>query len=260
MTGLAETVSELADLWPALAAALARDTGGEGGAAGHAWMSALVVNADVLAAMITLDREIPAIIRYACEAIGEPWQHRDIAGCLLQVPRLAGRMHDLGQAGNEKMLACQADGWLRMVKRALGLRRPDIGIGYDCPYAGSVPEQHTGDCALLAAGDEGFLRPGTDGLRVEWAHTPVIYCASPDCDASWGLAQWSYLGRLLESATMAVTRGLSCTIGSHGAMAGRHPGHRPARRPQAIHDPQLGVPLPGTPAPPRHWQAQAGTV
>jgi len=200
VTDIAETVSELAELWPALAAALERDTGGEGSAAGHGWAAVLVVNADVLAAMIALGREIPETVGYACEAVGEPWQHRDVAGCLLQVPRLAGRMRDLGQAANEKTLAWQADGWRRTVKRALGLRRPDIAIGYDCPYTASIPEQHAGECALLAAGDEGFLRHSPDGLQVEWVHSPVIYCASPGCDASWGIDRWSYLGRLLETA------------------------------------------------------------
>jgi hypothetical protein len=201
---LAETVSELADLWPALARALARDTGSDGGAAGHTWQAAAVVNADVLAAMLTLGREIPETIRYACEAVGEPWQHRDLDACLRQIPRLAGRMHDLRLLQQERTLGRLASGWLRTVKRALGLRRPDLAIGYDCPYAASIPEQHPypGERMLLAAGDEGFLRQGADGLRVEWVHSPVIYCASPDCDASWGQESWSYLGLVLGTPAM----------------------------------------------------------
>lgn len=210
MTGPAdlarESCAELAELCPVLPAALARDTGGEGGLPA-AWGSITVVNADVLAAIITLEEDVPAAVRAACCTISEPWHHRDLQGCLRQIPRLASRMHDLALVSDEKCLAWQAGGWLRMVKRALGLRKPDIPIGYECPYIASTPGQHDGGCALLAAGDEGFLRHGPDGLTVEWVHTPAIYCASPDCDASWGLAQWPYLGRLLQAAAAALWPG-----------------------------------------------------
>jgi len=200
MTGIADTVSELAELCPALAAALARDTGGDGGAAGHTWAAAAIVNADVLAAMITLDHDIPAATRCACEAAREPWQHRDVQGCLRQLPRLAGRMHDLGLAADEKTLTGQADGWLRLVKRALGLRKPDVPVGYACPWAETRPECHADAVMLFAAGAEGFLRPAADGLRVEWVTSGLIYCAADACGASWGPAQWPLLGRMLQTA------------------------------------------------------------
>lgn len=199
---ITDTITELAELCPALAAALERDTGGEGGTSQPA-AAANVVNADVLAAMITLDHEIPAAVRAACDTVSEPWQHRDLAGCLRQIPRLASRLRDLGMVREEQTLTWQASGWLRIVKRALGLRKPDIGIGYHCPYTTAYPEQHADGTMLLAAGDEGFLRHGPDGPRVEWVHTPAIYCTSPDCDASWGPAQWPHLGRLLENAAAA---------------------------------------------------------
>ena len=204
MTDIAATVSELAELWPALAAARERDAGGEGGAAGHAWMAALVVNADVLTAMLALDRDVPAAVRRACEAVSEPWRHRDVAGCLLQVPRLAGRLHDLGMVRDESDLTWEAGGWLRMVKRALGLRRPDTGIGYDCPYAADFPELHRAGTALLAVGDEGFLRYADSSYRVAWVHTPAIRCASADCGAEWDQTQWERLGVLL-GTDMAAT-------------------------------------------------------
>jgi hypothetical protein len=197
MTGIADTVSELAELCPALAAALARDTGGDGGAAGHTWAAAAIVNADVLSAMITLDHDIPAATRCACQTTSEPWRHRDLQGCLRQLPRLAGRMHDLGLAADEKTLTWQADSWLRMVKRALGLRKPDIPIGYACPWAETRPECHADAVMLFAAGAEGFLRPAADGLRVDWVTSGLIYCAADACGASWGPAQWPLLGRML---------------------------------------------------------------
>jgi hypothetical protein len=194
---LREACAELAELCPVLPAALARDTGIDGGLPA-AWGAVAVVNADVLAAIIMVEEDVPAAVRGACYAISEPWRHRDLQGCLRQIPRLASRMHDLGLAPDEKAIAWQAGGWLRVVKRALGLRRPDIDIGYDCPHAETCPEVHHDGCALLAAGDEGFLRHAPDGLRVEWVHTPRIYCQG--CDASWTLEQWPHLGRLLAAA------------------------------------------------------------
>jgi len=199
VTDIADCASELAGLCPALAAALARDTTSEGSTPGHPG-AVLNVNADVLTAMITIGEEIPAAVRCACETTGEPWQARDLAGCLRQLPRLAGRMHDLGYTGEEKTLTRRANGWLRMVKRALGLRKPDIPVGYDCPHAATRPENHPAAVMLLAAGAEGFLRGDADGLRVQWVTSGLIYCPSAVCGASWGPAQWPLLGRMLQTA------------------------------------------------------------
>lgn len=204
MPDIEQVTAELADIWPALAAALARDTASAGGS-GHALTAAQVVNPDVFHAMLALSAEIPETVRYACEAISEPWQHRDLLACLRQVPRLASRMRDLGLFRDEATLGRLASGWLRMVKRALGLRRPDTPIGYDCPFAADAPDDHTTGRALLAAGEDGFLRHGPGGLMVEWVVQEVIYCASPDCEASWPLASWPLLGRLLKTPAMVAS-------------------------------------------------------
>src|SRR6266702_308168 len=98
VTGTGDHAAELAVLWPALAAALARDTAGDGTVPGGALGSAAVVNADVLAAMITLTRDVPAVTRAACEALGEPWQPRPVQTCLRALPRLAERLGHLGMA------------------------------------------------------------------------------------------------------------------------------------------------------------------
>jgi len=194
---IAGVTAELAGLWPALPEALARDTTAPGGG-GSSWVPAGVVNADVLAAMIALSAAVPETVRYACDAIGEPWRHRDMAGCLRQVPRLASRMRDLGQAANERTLEHMAAGWLRTVKRALGLRKPDIPVGYACPYADTFPENHHDGRMLFMAGEDGFLRQGPDGPRVEFVAQEVIYCASQDCNASWaGKYEWTFLGSIL---------------------------------------------------------------
>jgi hypothetical protein len=204
MSDLADCVSQLAELWPALARALARDAAGADAMGTRTWTAATVVNADVLAAMITLGRDVPAVTRTACEAIAEPWQHRTLQGCLQQIPRLGGRMHDLGQAAGERRLTDDARGWLRITKRALGLRKPDIPLGYACPYADTIPENHAEARMLFMAGAEGSLRHDPDGVQVEWAAKERIYCASEDCGASWSAVhEWSLLGRMLGTPAMA---------------------------------------------------------
>jgi hypothetical protein len=197
---IADTAAELADLWPALAAALERDTVTDTGTT-HSWAAAVVVNADVLAAMLTIDQEIPQAARLACEAVGEPWQHRDLDACLLALPRLADRLHNLGMLAGERHLCAQCAGWLRLVKRALGLRRPDVPVGYACPRTDTFPEDHADGCALIWAGDEGFLRQFQGGLRVEWVLQDRIYCAG--CGAAWGYREWHHLGMLLGTPALA---------------------------------------------------------
>lgn len=197
------TIAELAALWPALAAALERDTARGETTPGTIWGAITVVNPDVLAAILTLDQDVPAAVRWACDDISERWRPRPLNGCLHQVPRLAARMHALGHISAEQDLTWQAGGWLRMVKRALGLRRPDITIGFACPYAQARPQDHDAAPLLYAAGAEGFLRPDRDGLRVEWVTSGLIYCAGPACTAEWGPAQWPLLGRLLKQAAAA---------------------------------------------------------
>ena len=200
MTDIADTVAELATLWPALAAALARDSA-DGPPAAPTWLPASLVNADVEAAIHTLDHDVPAAIRTACADISETWRWRDLDGCLRQVPRLAGRMRDLGHVGAERTLGWQAARWLRMVKRALGLQRPDTPLpgGPACPDADIYPERHRGADRLFLAGAEGFLRPGRL-VPVEWVTSGLIYCESADCGASWSQLHWDHLGRLLARA------------------------------------------------------------
>ena len=214
MTDIKGTVDELAGLWPALAAALPRDVAATDGTAtpnAPGWTAAAVVNPDVLAAILALDRDIPAAVRDACADISEHWVYRPLDGCLRQVPRLAGRMHTLGHIGAESTLTWQATGWLRMVKRALGLRRPDMPLGKRCPDARTYPERHPVTAMLFLAGAEGYLNPDGD-VPVKWVTSGLIYCASPECGAAWEKAAWEVLGHALleQSATAALAT--SCTM------------------------------------------------
>lgn len=198
MSDIYETTAQLAALWPALAAALARDTAGTDIGGTTTWTSATLVNADVLAAAITLTTEIPAAHHAACDLLGERWAYRQPGPCLLALPRFASRMDATGRFREASVLASQAAGWLRLTKRALGLRKPDIPLGYPCPYAADAPENHAEGRMLFMAGAEGRLRESPGGTVVEWVVQERIYCASPDCDASWaGRYEWTILGKVL---------------------------------------------------------------
>ena len=205
MTDIYETTTELADLWAALAPALPRDAT-DGTPTGHGFTSAMLVNPDVLAAMVTLETEIPRACRSACEVTGEPWQPRDdLAVHLRALPRLASRLDNTGHVGHASRLDWDAARWLQLTKRALGLRKPDILLGCPCPYTAELPAEHARGAMLLAAGEEGFLRPGPGGMQVEWVVQERIYCPAPDCGASWGKWQWEHLGRMLGTPAMAAS-------------------------------------------------------
>ena len=126
---LGHACAELAALIPALIPALSHDslppdrrTGLSAGTA---------VNPDVLHAMIILAAEIPAACAAACEVTGEPWQPRPPAICLRAIPRLHHRLTALGMPAAASDLETGMHHWTRMVKLALGLRTPDIPVGWD---------------------------------------------------------------------------------------------------------------------------------
>jgi hypothetical protein len=207
-----ETTAQLAALWPALAAALARDTASSDIGGTSTWTSAQLVNADVLAAAITLTTEIPAAHHAACDLLGERWAYRQPGPCLLALPRFASRMDATGRFREASVLASQAAGWLRLTKRALGLRKPDIllvspsGAPYACPYADSFPENHTETSLLIVVGAERVLRRDPDGLHAPEVAAERIYCASPDCPAAWTKAyEWLLLGKLLNTPALAAS-------------------------------------------------------
>ncbi len=193
---IAAKADELTVLWPALAAALERDNGAPGPPSGPAVCSAGVVNADVLHAVMTLQREIPAARDKACDLIREPRQPRPVLTCLTALPRLAGRLHALGHTGAENRIARDMARWTVLAKSALGLRVPDRPIGRRCPLCADAP-------ILVTVGAEGFLRPAGKGVAVEWQHSGCIRC--PGCEASWTVSQWPHLGRLLESSPSSPT-------------------------------------------------------
>src|SRR5262249_27310775 len=94
MTELAEACADLAQLIAALIPALTRDNTPRD--APPAKPAGPVVNTDVLHAMLTLTREIPATRAMACRLTGEPCPGRPVLTCLRALPRLESRLTDLG--------------------------------------------------------------------------------------------------------------------------------------------------------------------
>jgi len=194
MTGdLAGTCAELAQLIPCLGDALERDNHGDG--PGRAWHGILVVNTDVLHALLTISREVPPISRHIAGLLGEK-PPSDIDAMLRQFPRWNERLASL-----ERNVTITAPWrWLALTKRALGLRKPDTVLPQPCPWADTHPENHPPRETLILAGAEGFLRTDHGQLRVEWVAAGRIYCPAPHCGASWSQAEWPLLERILDMA------------------------------------------------------------
>ncbi len=191
---MAGRAAELAALIPALAAALSRDTAP--GSGGRALSGGVPFNTDVMHAIVMVAREIPATAQAACEATGERWHHRPVGTCLIALPRLHGRLLAISQPAAAGRIEGAAERWMRTVKLALGLRKPDTAIGADCPLHDEPP------CPLVMIGSEAFLR---DGNTLMWAHDGRIWCR--ECGAAWLSWQWPLLERLLaESARIPEAR------------------------------------------------------
>ncbi len=189
-------VEELELMFPALAQALARDSGGGGEPQKVVLSTGGVVNGDVLQAMVTLSREIPDVWARCCDLVRERHGKRGVAQCLIALPRLGGRLHQLGLVGAEQRLAGDVGRWTSQCKGALGLRTPDIPLRYGCPACG-------GQEPLVVVGSEGFLRLRDNMVVVVWQHAGVISCGQ--CQATWTMGQWMHLGRLLKSSRSSLT-------------------------------------------------------
>ena len=194
MTDLAGTCAELATLTPLLGPALRRDNTG-GGRFGRLEVTLSLFNTDVLYARNRIMYEIPAAAFRCCQILNEPWQWRTIGACLIALPRYADRMETLGLAAEHKQLTLLTRSWVLQVKRALGLRKPDIGPLGDCPRCETYPPGQ-----LWMAGAEASLNPHDLTAPPQWRHDPRVYCtlSTEDDPHVWPEPRWAQLILLIE--------------------------------------------------------------
>ncbi len=184
MTDVAAACAELATIAPLLTPALRRDRR-DGGRYSRLEPLSLF-NTDVLLARNRLVYEIPAAAIRSAHLVNETWPWRPIGTCLRVLPVYAGRMHHLGLATEHRQLELLTRAWVLQTKRALGLRRPDIGPLADCPRCDTHPAGQ-----LWMAGAEASLNPRDLTQPPHWVHDPRIYC--PVCGSVWPEPEWDHL-------------------------------------------------------------------
>lgn len=200
-TALARDVAEMLILWPHLDAALERDTGQSesGRISGGGAELGLPVNADVMLALVTLEREVPRMATWAAGVVAEPVIDRGIAGHLQQLPRFHERMLVTAAVDEAAQLAAGVHAFSRGVKLAVGLRTPDVPLGQYCPLHDAPLRE------LVAPGAEGHLRYSCLDRTgqpvapiVEWVRESAVACRH--CRAAWSPVQYLMLSRLLREA------------------------------------------------------------
>jgi hypothetical protein len=199
VTQVGDACAELAQLTPHLAPALTRDN--TAAARITRWEAPLSpVNTDVLAAIITLRYQIPAVTIRAAQLVNEPWQPRTHRACLVALPRLDERLGHLGHVSEHKHLETITSGWVRLTKRALGLRKPDIPLSTECPVC--IREGNPIPGLLYVTGAEARVRQSRHGTTLEWSYDPHVYCPvgpiNPDDPPHrWPQGQWELLVHLI---------------------------------------------------------------
>lgn len=191
--GIGEDCAELAILYASLRDALEKDITVDGGI-GVAGKGSVPFNADVMNAIVTLDHEIPMGTAAALETVSEPWHRHSVEACLLQLPRVAGRMHDLNMARAQRDLETAVTCWIRLAKQALRFYSPSwhLPSHWACPYHDQPVTRlrHVGEEHTVEQTREGWQRrPVRDGY---------IYC--PHCGETWQKHQWPLLDRMMQQA------------------------------------------------------------
>ncbi len=194
MTDVAAACAELATLAPLLTPALRRDRRDSGRYSRLEPLS--LFNTDVLLARNRLVYEIPAAAIRSAHLVHETWPWRPIGTCLRVLPVYASRMEALNMATEHRQLEMLTRAWVLQTKRALGLRRPDVGPLADCPRCDTHPPGQ-----LWMAGAEASLNPRDLTAPPHWVHDPRVYC--PLCGASWPEPEWDHLARLVTVREMA---------------------------------------------------------
>ncbi|WIM97685.1 hypothetical protein ACTOB_001233 [Actinoplanes oblitus] len=173
--------AELAQLWPALADALARDHAPEHGeriAAAGSTEPGLPVNLDVADAIDYLTRNIAAAATYARHLLDEPaWTHSVPVLLAWDITRWHGRLVDLGDTVHAEHLAAAVADWLGRTRAALGFTTPDRHLGAMCP------EHDQPLVELVEPGGSATLHTSPAGYRITWTKVRAIKCRY--CRATW---------------------------------------------------------------------------
>jgi hypothetical protein len=201
---LADTLDELAILWPALPSALARDSGTSSSerVTTTSQVHTIPLNADVASAAARLTIEVPITVAANASLL-------NVAGITTAAPipsqlRYLGvlheQLHTRGHTRDAARLAATVGDWHTLIRNAFGLNRPDRPLrGKHCPRH---DEPLT---TLVEPGDQGWLR--YDHLDhagrphnpwVSWRRTEAVTCRH--CGATWSPAQYLWLGKLIDDA------------------------------------------------------------
>jgi hypothetical protein len=197
-----QAVDELLMLWPQLAGALQRDQGAPNGervttsSTAHA---RIPVNADVLAAVEELHRDVWPAAWQARDVLGEPGRMVSMEETIRSTGVLYRRLVGRERGDEAKRLAGSVFRWHRLVRQAIGLSRHAQPLRGDngeivCPL-------HDDPLTVLRQrGDEGTLNDRRAGERITWRAGEGVYCPDPECRARWSPAEYGLLGRLVEAA------------------------------------------------------------
>lgn len=177
---ITDMITELRLLWPALPAALPRDTGNGGGDRVHTTpdIHAIPINPAVAAVIRRLAPHM-ADLSLLQQAYGDAWTNRRLADAWTITHHITR--------------------WLGDARTALGLNRPDQPVGASCP-------RHDQPLTpLVTPGDHGELRYDAIGPAgelvggwIRWTHTDLIVCRH--CDQTWPPSRWLWLDRLAKDA------------------------------------------------------------
>lgn len=183
MTGpsIVRDAADLAQLWPALSEALARDHAPEHGervAAAGSTEPGLPVNLDVADAIHYLTTNIAVAATYARRLLGEPaWTHSVPVLLAWDFARWHGRLVDLGDQVHADHLAAAVADWLGRARSALGFTTPARRLGQMCP------EHDEPLVELVEPGASATLHTDPAGYRITWAKVRAVMCRY--CRATW---------------------------------------------------------------------------
>lgn len=177
---LADRIAELRLLWPALPAALPRDSGTQAGER---------VNGSPDIHVIPINPHVAAVIRRLAPHMPQ----------LTLLEQQYGDAYTNWRPADAWPITNQITRMLTDARNALGLNRPDIPIGAHCPRH----DQPLTD--LVTPGDRGELRYDSIGPAgelvggwIRWTHTDLVVCHH--CREEWPPRRYLWLSRLVAEA------------------------------------------------------------